>query len=414
MSCSASWSGPRAIPLYAVELFRMLLDRGDLSAGPDGYRVTGAISEIHAPHSLQALISARLDALAPQDRRLLQDAAVLGKTFTTDALAAISSGEHGHLEPSLRGLARREFLSVDVDPRSPERGQYGFVGALVREVAYGTLSKRDRRERHLAAARYFESLGDDELAGILASHYTDAYAASAPGPEADAVGAQARIALRAAAERSMALASPAQAATYLRRTLDVTRDPGDLARLHHDIAHAEQLAGNWSRAGEEATRSEAAFRALGDVDGVARAALILAEAHLVASDLEAAEDVLRSALGNMPRTGPSSLAVELRAKLARTALLRGDALGALPLTETALESAAPLDMVEAIADLIVTRAWALSGLNRTRESEATLLGAIAYAEAEGLRRVRFRAINNLGATRGEFQPRQFSSSCSPR
>ena len=69
------------------------------------------------------------------------------------------------LEPRLDSLVRREILTVETDPRAPTRGQHAFVQALVREVAYGTLAKRERRARHLAAARYLESLGDDELAG---------------------------------------------------------------------------------------------------------------------------------------------------------------------------------------------------------------------------------------------------------
>ena len=77
------------------------------------------------------------------------------------------SDEPASLEPRLRGLVTRDLLALDTDPRSPERGQYGFVQALIREVAYGTLSRKDRRTRHLAAARYFESLDEHELAGAL-------------------------------------------------------------------------------------------------------------------------------------------------------------------------------------------------------------------------------------------------------
>ena len=88
----------------------------------------------------------------------------------------------------LERLVRLDLLRQEVDPRSPERGQYAFVQALIREVAYATLSLRDRRARHLAAARHFESLGDEELAGALAAHYVAAYRASAEGPEAEALG----------------------------------------------------------------------------------------------------------------------------------------------------------------------------------------------------------------------------------
>ena len=63
------------------------------------------------------------------------------------------------LEPRLRGLVRRELLVSKPTRASPERGQYGFIQSLIREVAYGTLARRERRSRHLAAARYFESRG---------------------------------------------------------------------------------------------------------------------------------------------------------------------------------------------------------------------------------------------------------------
>src|SRR5918997_2430228 len=93
------------------------------------------------------------------------------------------------------------------------------------------LTRGDRRARHLAAARYFEALGDEELAGALATHYLDAYRASDEGPEADAVAGHARNALPAAAERALALHSPSQALAYLEPALEVTRDPLERAAL---------------------------------------------------------------------------------------------------------------------------------------------------------------------------------------
>src|SRR4029077_8963939 len=113
-------------------------------------------------------------------------------------VAAVSRLSQAEVEDHLRNLVRRELLIHESDPRSPERGQYAFVQALIREVAYGTLSKPDRRARHLAAARHFESLGEDELAGALAAHYLAAYRASSAGPEAQALAAQARVSLKAA------------------------------------------------------------------------------------------------------------------------------------------------------------------------------------------------------------------------
>ena len=89
-----------------------------------------------------------------------------------------------------QSLARKEILGVQADPTSPEHGQYGFLQDLVRHVAYETLSKKERRTRHLAAAAYLVDAfpNEDEITEVLASHYLDAYTAL-PDAE-DAAGGQ--------------------------------------------------------------------------------------------------------------------------------------------------------------------------------------------------------------------------------
>ena len=119
----------------------MLLADGKLVASDGTYEPVGDLATIAVPETLTELVAARLDALEPADRVLLLDAAVLGQSFTTAALAAVSGIDEPDLEPRLRGLVRRELLAVEGNPRSPERGQYAFVQALVREVAYNTLAQ---------------------------------------------------------------------------------------------------------------------------------------------------------------------------------------------------------------------------------------------------------------------------------
>ena len=184
------------IPLYAVETVRMLLSQGRLVVESGTYRPVGDLDDVAVPETLTALITSRLDALDPADRALLEDAAVLGQSFGPAGLSAVSGVAEADLEPRLRTLVRRELLIHDLDPRSPERGQYAFVQALIREVAYNTLSKRDRKSRHLAAARYFETLDTEELAGGLAGHYLAAQRLASDPAEAGALAAQARVALR--------------------------------------------------------------------------------------------------------------------------------------------------------------------------------------------------------------------------
>jgi predicted ATPase len=219
------------IPLYAVETVRMLVSQGQLEAVDGAFRPTRDLSDRAVPETLRSLIASRLDALESADRDLLQDGSVLGQRFSLSALAAVSGLPAEGIEPRLRGLVRRELLELVADPRSPERGQYGFVQSLIREVAYGTLARPDRRSRHLAAARYFEALGDDELAGALATHYLATFDASTPGAEADAVAVQARLALRGAAARAADLGAHDQAVSYLEQALTVTPEPLDRANL---------------------------------------------------------------------------------------------------------------------------------------------------------------------------------------
>ncbi|HEY4754168.1 MAG TPA: AAA family ATPase, partial [Candidatus Limnocylindrales bacterium] len=219
------------IPLYAVETVRMLVADGRLRLEAGAYAPVGDLGELAVPETLTALIASRLDSLGAEERAVVQDGAVLGQSFTMPGLAAVSGRDEAALAPVVRALVRREILTLEADPRSPERGQYAFVQALIREVAYNTLARSDRKVRHLAAARFFESLGTDELAGALAGHYLGARASAAPGAEADALASQARVALRAAAERAIGLGSHELALVFIEQALTVTSDREERASL---------------------------------------------------------------------------------------------------------------------------------------------------------------------------------------
>ena len=103
-------------------------------------------SALDVPETLHALIAARLDGLDDGERALVQDAAVLGKTFSAARCSRASrAGPRTSVEALLASLVRKEVLSLQADPRSPEHGQYGFLQDLVRRVAYETLARRDRK-----------------------------------------------------------------------------------------------------------------------------------------------------------------------------------------------------------------------------------------------------------------------------
>src|SRR6516165_3796474 len=205
----------QGIPLFAVETIRSLIDRDIVQPVEGAYRLTGEVGELAVPDSLHALLAARLDALDPSARRLVADAAVLGTTFPAEALIAVSGRDEPSVRAALADLVRREVLSVSADPLSPERGSYQFAQQMLRQVAYDTLSRRDRKARHLAVAAHLRQAfpGDgEEVTEVIARHYLDALHAIPDDPDAAEIRGQAITALTRAAERAERTGAPAQAA----------------------------------------------------------------------------------------------------------------------------------------------------------------------------------------------------------
>jgi class 3 adenylate cyclase/tetratricopeptide (TPR) repeat protein len=385
------------MPLYAVELLRGLIADGRLVPKGNHYRVTGPIDELAVPETLRSLISARLDALPAADRQVLQDAAVLGQTFSVDVLGTIGGRSGEELETSLRDLVRRELLTVEVDPRSPERGQYAFVQSLTREVAYAVLSKRDRRARHLAAARHYEAIGDDELAGVLASHYVAAYESSSAGPEAEAVRRQARIALTAAADRAAALGSHADAVTYYQRASALTDDPRDLAEILGRAAQSASADSDHEQSVELARAAERAAAETGDASIRARAAGRSAFVLIESGDVLIARGVLEAALEQLGQTGDRDEA-DLLARLARAAMRSGDNDATIAAADRALTIAERIDDEPIVAEALANKAAALGDIGRRRESNAIYEAVLTLAQRLGMVELEIRALHNQGAT----------------
>jgi class 3 adenylate cyclase len=206
----------QGIPLFAVETVRALIDRDIVQPVEGVYRLVGDIGQLAVPDSLHALLAARLDVLDPQARRLVSDAAVLGTTFPAEALIAVSGQDETTVRSALAELVRREVLSVSADPLSPELGSYQFAQQMLRQVAYDTLSRRDRKARHLQVAAHLRSAfaGDgEEVADVIARHYLDALSAVPEDPDAAEIRGQAVAALIRAAERARRTGAPALAVT---------------------------------------------------------------------------------------------------------------------------------------------------------------------------------------------------------
>ena len=282
------------------------------------------------------------------------------------------------LVPQLRDLVRRELLVLDMDPNSPERGQFAFVQALIREVAYNTLARRDRKTRHLAAARFFESLGTDELAGALASHYFAAHAERGRGAEADALAAQARIALRSAADRAAALGSHEQAVTSLRQALTVTTDPAEEADLLERAGESASTAAHHDEADAFLRRAIELHRKLGrSAGGRPERPPTLGRALLAPFRTVAGHRGPRAGRRGVRRPGrrPGAV-VALLGQLARAYMLNEEPARAVEAADRALAAAELADYVDLVADTLITKGTALANVRRGYEGTAEIEGGM--------------------------------------
>ena len=403
------------VPLYAVETVRMLLDRGLLVQDGASYRLTGPVDTLAVPETLHALIASRLDGLPADERQLVQDAAVLGKAFTTAALTSLADPGID-VEPLLESLVRKEVLGLQADPRSPEYGQHVFLQDLVRHVAYETLARRDRRVRHLAAAAYLTSAFDgevDEVVEVIASHYLAAHEAGPDAADAAEVREHARTMLERAGHRSESLGATQEASRYYEQAAELGESAperaalldkaGSMAGRSGDIAAARRLLTQAIALYDEAGDTHAAARVVGRVgrleaftgrrdealaemvraydviaadepdEDLALLAGWLALSYWYSGDLERATEFAERALDIAETHAyPRALVLALRAR-AGVAVSRGHRVEAAALCDHALRLALEHDVVDDAHSLYV---W-LSDLCFQRDDYAA---ALAYLD----------------------------------
>ena len=386
------------IPLYAVETVRMLLDRGALTQEGAVYRPTGAIEALEVPETLHALIAARLDGFPPEERRVLQDGAVLGKTFTRNALAAVSGLSASELEPLLASLVRKEALGLQADPRSPEHGQYGFLQDLVRHVAYETLSRRERRTRHLAAAAHLATAfaDDDEIAEVLASHYLEAYEAAPEADDAAEIKSKARETLTRAGERAASLAAAREAQRYFHQAAELAEEPLTRAELDEKAGRMAWRRGRGKEAVALFEEALAVFEAEGATRRTAGIVATLAEIDFRAGRTSEAVSRLGRMLEGLEGEEPDADVAQVAAQLGRFLMLTGQHEAAAPRIELALELAEALRLPEILAQALTSKATLIMRANRLEEARILLEGALAIALANDLPTAAIRTLNNLG------------------
>ncbi|HET9718643.1 MAG TPA: adenylate/guanylate cyclase domain-containing protein [Solirubrobacteraceae bacterium] len=372
-------------PLYAVETIRMLQDRGLLVQRGAQYVLTGEVDDLEVPETLHALVASRLDGLSAEERALLQNASVLGQTFSPVALAAVSKRHEEEVQPLIDALVAKQILSRDDDIASPERGQYAFLQALLRTVAYGTLSRRTRKALHLAAAEHMRETwrGEvSEIAEVLADHYLEAIQAAPEAPDVGELRASARETLTAAGRAAASLTLGPEADRYFEQAAALAEDGAERAGLYEQAGDALIRSGDPERAMERLRQAMALMQAAGDPTG-GSAAVTLGDLLRVAGHAGEAEALLapfrESAHGLEPVVHARALL-----SLSLNLMFGGKVEEAGSMIEKSLARLEDAMDWPGLADGLITRGVFLIQTRRPQEGLGVLRQALAIGETHDL------------------------------
>ena len=369
------------IPLYGVEFARI--------------SAAGLADPARVPENLHSLVAARIDALQPRARRLLITASILGRRFQRSLLEAVADLDSATAQGLLSTLIRLELLRVDEESGLASNGDLAFMQDVVREVAYRTLSRRQRRELHLAAADELEQTGGVEVIEIAADHLLNAHRAAPDQPDAPALARRAVAALRQAAARANALHARVPALTHLVDALELTDDQDTRAQLWSEAAPTATAAGHFDEAEQYLRQLITWQTASGSTSDVARTRAQLASLLLATERHASALSDLEDALAAFEDFEADPAGVELAGQLARGLMLVGNDEQAVEWARRALLAAQRLGLPSIAVDALITLGSARAYLGYSVEGVSDLRRAVQQAARLKLMSAELRARNNL-------------------
>ena len=239
-------------PLFVEEFVGMLIDEGALVATSDGWSASTDLPSIAVPPTIQALLAARLDRLAPDERSAAERASVVGRVFEQPAVVALTPADaRSEIPRSLLGLVRKELIRSDRSTLTPWE-TFRFRHMLIRDAAYARLPKSERAALHEKFADWLsEVLGDRRAEGdeIIGYHLEQAFryrTELAPVDEhARELARRAAQLLSTAGERALARSDVAATVNFYGRvaTLLSPNDPIRIAILP-ELGRALDLNGH--------------------------------------------------------------------------------------------------------------------------------------------------------------------------
>ena len=403
-------------PLFVEEVLRSLISAGVLVRHGDRWTCTGGLEELSIPPTLHGLLLSRVDGLSAGDRRLLQEAAVLGVTFDEVLLNAVSNS--GNTRAVLDRLLAADLIQhVGL---GHDGNRYRFAHALVREAVYENLLLSRRSELHERAGRALE-----RAAGSNPSRLSDLealghhWSLTADKPK----GAHY---LMAAGDRARAVYANADAIRHYERALRTLADGRTIACQVAAIRErlADMLALTGKRA-EALCHYEAARQELETADdraGVARLYRKIGGLHWEAGDRERAKACFAAGLEQLGGNHSPIERAHLLQEIGRLAFRSGDNARAVELAERALseiahEGNSPIGS-ERARELAMTRAEAyntlgvaLARLGRLNEAVEKIEQSIELAESHDLLPAACRGYTNLGVLYSSLNPSRSIETC---
>jgi len=404
-------------PLFVEEIVRSLVGKGVLVRQGDRWACTAACDAVDVPPTLHGLLLSRVDRLAADTRRLLQEAAVLGAVFDEALLRAIATDTRA-AEAALDHLVEADLIQQVGHGR--ERNRYQFTHALVHEVVYQNLLLSRRTELHERAGRALEHATGphpERLSDLEALGHHWSLAPDKPR------GARYLV---AAGDWARAVYANDDAIRHYERALRTLADgqagDGQVQAVRERLADLLALTGRRAEAlaHYEAVRGE--LETAADRAGTARLYRKIGGLHWETGDRERASACFASGLERLGQDGNSIERAQLFQEIGRLAFRAGDNVGAIAWAERALAEAAREQETaadpERVREAAATRAHAYNTLGvalartgRLGEAVEQIEQSVGLAEVHDLLQAACRGYTNLGVLYSSLDPRRSIETC---
>jgi class 3 adenylate cyclase/tetratricopeptide (TPR) repeat protein len=405
-------------PLYAEELVAMLGERTAKAERAAEPAPAPENVQIGLPGPIHAIIAARLDALSPEQKQILQDASVVGKVFWSGALASMSGLDDRAVWGILHELGRKELVRLTRRSSVKDQVEYTFWHILIRDVAYGEIPRKMRARKHRVLAEWFQRIAGErvvDLAEIVAYHYRtslELYRAAGGLDEAVLLEEPTRRALIIAGNRAFGL-DVRRAGEHFRAALELfPREHPERIKVLAKAGETAARDGRFVESEKAYSEAIAGLRSQGDLLGAGDAMVKLSNVLWRRGETSRSRSLLEEAITTLEREASSVELANAYTEMAGNLAVLGDESEAVRLSGLAIAMARRVGVEDA-----VPRALGFGGAARCYQGDFSgledLREALDLALRQGLEReaARMRGLlaEFIWATEGPIRALEISS-----